>query len=447
MALDYLAVDEAPLSPYRYGFVGDGVTDDTLALQAAIDAVPAGGSMWLPHVQNAKITAPLSITKAITILGRSVYNQRIYAVGCNGFNIAAGVNDVHMENFEIAQAVRYSSSPNTFIGINIDGTSTAHTQNHVYRDIYVDGFQVAYRGRYLWGTYFDNCRSTFGLVGIMALGLSVNNNVNACAFNTSGGAGSRGIALLGQESSTDATPVASEGWMINNTLTVHAEVGVDFVAYNHCQLTNSIIDFNTLYGVRVVHSGPFFANNIRIAGNYIALDGTGGAAGVVMGNNVSNFQVRYSRITDNDILVYTGLGASAPQGIWIVGSNAPAIIRGNSTQGFSTSFDCLSNTPDCIIADNAFMSTGGSGGRNVAAAGSLVENNVGVVARSGIATTATYSRDSLGRKVVRATAAPTSGTWALGDRVIRDVPTVGQPKAWVCTAAGSPGTWVSEGIL
>ena len=46
-----------------------------------------------------------------------------------------------------------------------------------------------------------------------------------------------------------------------------------------------------------------------------------------------------------------------------------------------------------------------------------------------------------------ATAAPTVGEYVLGDRAINSAPVVGNPKAWVCTVAGSPGTWVSEGNL
>lgn len=45
------------------------------------------------------------------------------------------------------------------------------------------------------------------------------------------------------------------------------------------------------------------------------------------------------------------------------------------------------------------------------------------------------------------TAAPLVDTWAVNDRVSQSVPTVGQPKAWACTVAGTPGTWVSEGNL
>lgn len=45
------------------------------------------------------------------------------------------------------------------------------------------------------------------------------------------------------------------------------------------------------------------------------------------------------------------------------------------------------------------------------------------------------------------TAAPATGTWSVGDRVQQSTPVVGNPKGWVCTVAGTPGTWVSEGNL
>jgi hypothetical protein len=56
---------------------------------------------------------------------------------------------------------------------------------------------------------------------------------------------------------------------------------------------------------------------------------------------------------------------------------------------------------------------------------------------------------SLGNRFAQfyATAAPIAGTWQVGDRVFNSVPVVGQPKGWLCTVAGTPGTWVSEGNL
>lgn len=49
--------------------------------------------------------------------------------------------------------------------------------------------------------------------------------------------------------------------------------------------------------------------------------------------------------------------------------------------------------------------------------------------------------------IVYGSAAPSTLRWELGDRVLNSAPTVGQPKSWVCTVAGTPGTWVSEGNL
>lgn len=54
---------------------------------------------------------------------------------------------------------------------------------------------------------------------------------------------------------------------------------------------------------------------------------------------------------------------------------------------------------------------------------------------------------ALGRAVTYGVSPPASGTWRLGDRVINQDPAIGQPKSWVCTVAGTPGTWVSEGNL
>lgn len=45
------------------------------------------------------------------------------------------------------------------------------------------------------------------------------------------------------------------------------------------------------------------------------------------------------------------------------------------------------------------------------------------------------------------TAAPTVGSWDVGDTSVNSAPAIGQPKGWMCTLAGTPGTWVSTGNL
>jgi hypothetical protein len=54
---------------------------------------------------------------------------------------------------------------------------------------------------------------------------------------------------------------------------------------------------------------------------------------------------------------------------------------------------------------------------------------------------------SAASRITYGTSSPAVGVWSRGDRVINALPSVGQPKSWVCTASGSPGTWVSEGNL
>jgi hypothetical protein len=49
--------------------------------------------------------------------------------------------------------------------------------------------------------------------------------------------------------------------------------------------------------------------------------------------------------------------------------------------------------------------------------------------------------------IIYDTAIPTVGTWSIGDRIINSNPVIGQPKSWICTVAGTPGTWTSEGNL
>jgi hypothetical protein len=45
------------------------------------------------------------------------------------------------------------------------------------------------------------------------------------------------------------------------------------------------------------------------------------------------------------------------------------------------------------------------------------------------------------------TAAPTSGAYVRGDRIIKTAPAAGGNMGWICVAGGSPGTWKSFGAI
>jgi hypothetical protein len=50
-------------------------------------------------------------------------------------------------------------------------------------------------------------------------------------------------------------------------------------------------------------------------------------------------------------------------------------------------------------------------------------------------------RNSGGKNILAGTAAPTTGTWVVGDTVWNTTPSAGGTPGWVCTTAGTPGTW------
>lgn len=52
-----------------------------------------------------------------------------------------------------------------------------------------------------------------------------------------------------------------------------------------------------------------------------------------------------------------------------------------------------------------------------------------------------------GRQITNGTAAPSSSAWGVGDVCFNRTPASGQPMGWMCTVAGTPGTWVAMANL
>jgi len=64
------------------------------------------------------------------------------------------------------------------------------------------------------------------------------------------------------------------------------------------------------------------------------------------------------------------------------------------------------------------------------------------------------SEGSMGAHYAARTAAPTTGTWNLGDKVRNSAPSeLGSAGSkyvidgWICTVAGTPGTWLQQRTL
>ena len=109
------------------------------------------------------------------------------------------------------------------------------------------------------------------------------------------------------------------------------------------------------------------------------------------------------------------------------------VIGRTTTDAIANYYIEALGTGDFILTDNTFTTLTAPAGAGNEIAGTQVFKIAG----------------GLGNRYRQyyALAAPSTGTWNVGDRVFNSAPSVGQPKGWICTVAGTPGTWVSEGNL
>lgn len=333
-----------------FGAVGDGVTDDTTAIQnAATQAATFGGGAILyfpPSSGFYKITAPISITAAMRIIGSGQYTSGLICIGVNGFNLATGALRVSIESISIYRSVRYTlGAPNTNAGINIIGTSGTHSTGIILRDVYIDGFQQAVLGAYVYASLFDNVRAAFCKHGLWMTGTSVNNNVIANQFDISNNDGT-GISI------GDGTG-SSEGWIISDTVIFGGNTGVQLNGGNNNKVRGCIIDTFTNVGILTTNLGTAAATNNRITDNYI---GSASANhGIRLFNSQATAQSYGNYVAGNEI---TAVGGSLTNGILADGSQeSNNIITSNNIKATTRDIN-IQNGSNWVIHGNQ-MSGGG----------------------------------------------------------------------------------------
>lgn len=75
----------------RYGAKGDGVTDDTFAIQACIDDAPEGEVIHFP-VGHYKTTKTIKINKTLSLVGPSAYAQFLGPFGSTSYDTPSKIN-------------------------------------------------------------------------------------------------------------------------------------------------------------------------------------------------------------------------------------------------------------------------------------------------------------------------------------------------------------------
>ncbi len=177
-----------------HGAIGNGVVDDTAAIQAAIDAAVSGDVIYLPRGLY-KLTAALSITKSLTLRGAhcspvmlplSTLNVPVDGPGAapwlngsvllqstaatNGINLTASAITVHLESFGIrfADAIRHVDTGHGIYAV----TATAyagHTDSGIlwsnWKDLCVFGHDGNHYAYYTLNAMSSNSQNLRGFGG------------------------------------------------------------------------------------------------------------------------------------------------------------------------------------------------------------------------------------------------------------------------------------------
>lgn len=189
--------------------------------------------------------------------------------------------------------------------------------------------------------------------------------------------------------------------------------GVTIDGNNFYYTTSSGVPF---LGYKDAHEDV--VKNVVFSNNIVASNATG--PGMRLGGSLDNVLVSgniFNNVLDYGVLTGATSGSVVAyiRSVSFVGNKFP-VIAGT---GFSVSTQ-LNTNPDA--SGCAWYSNTAAGNGNVC-------------------------RFPAGQFLDYHTASPTAGRYAVGAVVKNLSATVGQPKGWVCTVAGQPGTWVSEGNL
>ena len=424
-----------------------GVPPRTLALAAALDTVGVSvhdntGSGFIGQDHFVGVTH----TRNLHVYNNSVVNTLTLTaqVGNLFCDASAGTVNAMIEN-NYAVGFTGGGKAETHTGAGPSGTEDRVSQNVVFRNNTFE--QMGDPITMIFGGVGGG-----GFYGIKLNGINhsaYNNTITARTTNISTGGLYQGIQLV----STAATPVE----------TVHTVFGNDIkgpvIGINH----DSPADTTRKY---VAH---IYGNKIRdtatpatpVASN----DGTGiiASRNVIVSDN-RLYQTRYSAIIAQnpdqtivrDNVAYNcsavndaSLGArlvfrqsgSGAQGYFEFTNNMILDDRGGSAAAYGYYFEGGTTYTNRYVFTPGLtdpLLTGVSFDKYFSYFG--ISYAVDGITNTGLRTIYTTNSPS-------AIAPWNAMTWRVGDRAVNKTPVVASAKAWSCTVAGTPGTWVSEGNL
>jgi len=439
------------VSVLDFGAVGDGVTDDYAAFQAAINALPvSGGTITIPATTSNSwiISQTLNVRKKAHIIG-----QVAKGTGEKGTTLVFPANTsgivFNSYNTSLYQTVTpdpllpgaYGSILENvaFFGDKA-GSSTAADGVVVRCTMECRG--VAVRNFYRYG---------FRIYADLGTGGSIEGDANQWMLNRCDAVlnGDHGVYVNGDDANTGVA------------IKVFSQLNGGYGIYDNSLIGNTYIGCDTVGNTL----GSMWADRASASNTVIGLweddvSATSQFGGVttVIGGNGGN-----PSSTSSAFSMWQGIAKQAPyQYVNARGSESVSGQLGanyNDTTMTVQAFGATSEGSDTAwkfqfdATEKAwFLQYAASAAftpisyLNSAASLYTLKGFTGPVFRNGYAVRKSGNINTSKVRMLDS-AAPTTGTWAVGDIVYNDTPTAGGTIGWVCVTAGTPGTWKTFGAI
>ena len=326
------------ISVLDFGAVGDGVTDNSVALQNAINAAVANNKTLIITPGNFYFNTPLSITGTIAIKGEARASCLLTASNCDGFVYATGITGIELSDFGLQHYPSYVTTPQTHEGIRV-ADSTLSSEAHLYRNLFIRGFGVGIHAAKFNSWIMESCRLYENFIGIEVSDGKDSNLVFITDCDIRGKltlpciTNSIGINLLGH----------CEGWHLTSTLVYNFFVSIAAINCSSMYIANSEFDMIGSQGIAASSTAGNPNQDWSITNSYFAVAGATADAVIHIDMNTAVSQNAGNRITNNLIQAYTGLGTCS-YGIWLQGAYCGQnVIMGNTFSNIST-FDIYDQT-------------------------------------------------------------------------------------------------------